>query len=152
FRAPTVEELFSNAFHAAVGTYDVGDRNLKAETNQGIDGVLRAQRGRVDAQLSGYYNRINDYITPTVTGLVDPAPGPASTAAGAPPCLDIPAPAYTLVNLSAGVTLARGALLHTLTLRADNLLDASYFDATSRIKTFARNPGRNLALVYRVQF
>ena len=62
------------------------------------------------------------------------------------------APAYTLVNLTAGVTLIRGPLLHTLTLRADNLLDESYFDASSRIKTFARNPGRNLALVYRVQF
>jgi iron complex outermembrane receptor protein len=77
--------------------------------------------------------------------LADPAPG-------APPCLDVRAPAYALVDLSAGVTLVRGALLHSLTLRADNLLGESYIDASSRIKTFARNPGRNLALVYRVRF
>ncbi len=257
FRAPSAEELYSDAYHAAVGTYDVGDGNLKAETNQGFDGVLRTQRGRVDAQLSGYYNRINNYITPNVVGTADPATGQPSTAAGsvplnvyaqrdarlygaegrveveaAPhvvvgttgdvvrgnftqgvesalpylpaarlggnvryddsryslsaevrhafaqtrtsqpscaagafaggsgsgntqdgtPCLDIPSTAYTLLNLSAGVTLYRGTFLHSLTLRADNLLDQRYVDATSRIKSFAYNPGRNVALVYRVQF
>ncbi|HEY0779183.1 MAG TPA: TonB-dependent receptor [Gemmatirosa sp.] len=257
FRAPSVEELYSNAFHAAVGTYDVGDPNLKAETDQGFDGVFRTQRGRVDAQLSGYYNRIDNYITPNVVGSVDATTGQTATGAGtvplnvyeqrnarlygaegrieveaAPhvvlgttgdlvrgnftqgiesalpylpparlganarfddskysfsaevrhafaqtrtsqpscatgpilgptgsgntqdgtPCLDIPSGAYTLVNLSAGITLSRGPMLHTLTLRADNLLDERYIDATSRIKYFAYNPGRNIALVYRVQF
>ena len=257
FRAPSVDELYSNAFHAAVGTYDVGDPNLKAETNQGFDGVLRTQRGRVDAQVSGYYNRIDNYVTPDVVGLVDQTTGQASTDAGAvplnvytqrdarlygaegrveveaaphvvvggtgdlvrgnftqgvesalpylpparlggnvrydnsrysfsadvrhafaqtrtsqpscatgpvlgptgigntangTPCLDIPAAAYTLLNLSAGLTVSRGPYLHSLTLRADNLLDQRYIDATSRIKTFAYNPGRNVALVYRVQF
>lgn len=42
FRAPIVEELFSNGFHAAVGTYDIGDPRLVAETNQGLEAVLRA--------------------------------------------------------------------------------------------------------------
>lgn len=257
FRAPSVEELYSSAYHAALGTYDVGNPNLKAETNQGFDGVLRTQRGRVDAQLSGYYNRIAGYITPNVVGSVDPETGVAPTEGrGVPlnvytqrdarlygtegrieveaaphlvigttgdlvrgnftagvrsplpylpparlganaryddsryslsaelrhafaqtrtsqascatgtiggvsgsgntqdgtPCLDVPTSAYTLLNLSAGVTLYRGALLHSLTLRADNLLDQRYVDATSRIKYFAYNPGRNVALVYRVQF
>jgi outer membrane receptor protein involved in Fe transport len=68
------------------------------------------------------------------------------------PCVDLQAPAYTLVNASVGYTLLAGAALHSLTLRADNLLDESYYDASSRIKSFARSPGRNLALVYRVQF
>jgi iron complex outermembrane receptor protein len=66
--------------------------------------------------------------------------------------VDLSTPAYTLLNLSAGYTLYRGQRLHALTLRADNLLDESYFDASSRIKSFARNPGRNLSLVYRVTF
>ena len=258
FRAPSVEELYSNAFHAAVGTYDVGDPHLKAETNQGFDGVLRTQRGSVDAQLSGYYNRIAGYITPNVVGEVDPATGTAAAAGvrGVPlnvytqrnarlygtegrveieaaphvvvgttgdlvrgnftegvrsalpylpaarlganaryddsrysfsaevrhafaqtrtsqsscatgtvggvggsgttqdgtPCLDVPSAAYTLLNISAGLTIYRGTFLHSLTLRADNLLDQRYVDATSRIKYFAYNPGRNVALVYRVQF
>jgi iron complex outermembrane receptor protein len=257
FRAPSVEELFSDAFHAAVGTYDVGRHDLKAETNQGVDAVLRAQRGKLDASVSGYYNAIHDYITPSISGLADPRTG-ASVAVGTPgavplnrftqrvarlygtegrvegevvphvvlgvmgdlvrgdftngggalpylpparlgasarydrgrfsfsadtrhafaqdrtsqascgragdgalenepgglgvPCVDLQAPAYTLVNASVGYTLLSGAALHSLTLRADNLLDESYYDASSRIKSFARSPGRNLALVYRVQF
>lgn len=257
FRAPSVEELFSNAFHAAVGTYDVGRRDLKAETNQGVDAVLRAQRGKLDASVSAYYNAIDAYITPSIGGLVDPGTGATATpttagavplnrftqrdarlygaegrlegevvqhlvlgvmgdvvrgdftGGGGPlpylpparlganaryevgrlsfgldtrhafaqdrtsqaacgragasaldtepgrvgvPCVDLQAGAYTLVNASVGYTLLAGAALHSLTLRADNLLDESYYDAASRIKGFARSPGRNLALVYRVQF
>jgi iron complex outermembrane receptor protein len=257
FRAPSVEELFSNAFHAAVGTFDVGNRDLRAETNQGVDAVLRAQRGGVDASLSAYYNAIYDYITPSITGVVDEETGEPATPgtdgavplnvftqrdarlygaegrvevvvrprlvlgamgdlvrgefAGASggalpylpparlgalaryeagrftasaesrhafaqdrttqvacgragdavetepgtvgvPCVDLPTAAYTLVNASVAYTLLARAALHTITLRVDNLLDESYFDAASRIKSFARSPGRNVALVYRAQF
>jgi iron complex outermembrane receptor protein len=42
--------------------------------------------------------------------------------------------------------------LNALTLRADNLFDAQYREASSRIKNFAFNPGRNVALVYRLLF
>jgi iron complex outermembrane recepter protein len=37
-------------------------------------------------------------------------------------------------------------------LRADNVLDERYFDATSRIKRFAPNPGRDFSLVYKLLF
>jgi len=40
----------------------------------------------------------------------------------------------------------------SITLRADNVLDEEYRDATSRIKRFALNPGRNVSLVYRLLF
>jgi iron complex outermembrane receptor protein len=66
FRAPSVEELFSNAFHEAAGTYDRGNPNLKQETNQGVDGFLRAQSGKVNAQIGGYYSRINNFISPNI--------------------------------------------------------------------------------------
>ena len=68
FRAPTVEELFSSAFHAAVGSFDIGNADLAAETNEGIEGVLRAQTESVSAQAAVYYNRIDDYIAPTLVG------------------------------------------------------------------------------------
>jgi iron complex outermembrane receptor protein len=228
FRAPTVEELFSNAFHAAVGTYDVGNPELEAEVNQGIDGVLRAQRGRVDAQLSAYYNRIENFIAPNIVGdtvtdegatvplnrfsqgtadlrgvearvegevarhivlglmgdlvrgdFVDGGPLPfmpparvggslrydtGRFAAGAElrhafeqervsgGDVDIATDAYTLLNLNASVTLVRDAIAHSITLRADNVLDETYREATSRIKSYAMNPGRNLTLVYRMLF
>lgn len=227
FRAPTVEELFSNAFHAAVGTYDVGNPNLKAEVNQGLDAVLRADAPRVNAELSGYVNRISNYVAPSIVkdtttaegtvplnrfsqataslrgieGRIEgtvlqhlvvgamgdvtrgrfsdgsalpfmPAAriggevrweiGPVSLAsdvrhafaqrAVSGGAVDIPTNAYTLVNVSLGAQASYGGFLHSLTLRGDNLGDVRYYDASSRIKSFAPNPGRNVALVYRVFF
>jgi iron complex outermembrane receptor protein len=57
-----------------------------------------------------------------------------------------------LLNLSVGYNLTLGGQVNSITLRVDNVFDERYVDATSRIKTFAFNPGRNFALVYRVQF
>lgn len=232
FRAPTVEELFSNAFHAAAGTYDVGNPDLVSETNQGVDLVLRAEGERVTAQLSGYVNRINDYIAPTIVkdtvltagtvplnrfaqadatirgveGRVEAevAPRfvlgvmgdalrgrfvagdalpympparlgtlaryddekatfdaeyrhafaqtnvPASAASGDPAA--VATEAYDLVNVSVGYRFIAAGRVNSLTLRADNLFDARYREAASRIKSFAFNPGRNVALVYRLLF
>lgn len=229
FRAPTVEELFSNAFHAAVGSFDVGNPDLEAETNQGIDAVLRVQRPRFNAQLSAFANRIDHYIAPTLVGdttieedgeafavplnvfrqedaalrgvegqieatvapnLVlggmgdlirgrfeddEPLPYmPAARLGGSArwdngrfsfggqarhvfaqndvPLNEAGTDDYTLVDLSAGATLIFGGRVHSLTLRADNAFDVLYREATSRIKDFAPNPGRNLSLVYRVLF
>jgi hypothetical protein len=36
--------------------------------------------------------------------------------------------------------------------RGDNLADVLYRDASSRIKDFAPNPGRNISFLYRVSF
>ena len=255
FRAPTVEELFSNAFHAANGTYDIGDSTLAAETNSGVDGVLRVQSGRSSGQLSAYFNRVNDFITPVVEGeaevdgvlvpvaryrqadaalrgvegqvevevarnfvvgamgdvvrgrfrgqgaaagvvsgdlpFIPPARvggtlrwdnrrysasgelrhafaqdrtsqpscaragstvGEGSGEAVGAPCVDLPTGAYTLANVSVGLNLTSGGLVQTVTLRADNLLDERFYDAASRIKSFAASPGRNVSVVYRVLF
>jgi iron complex outermembrane receptor protein len=229
FRAPTVEELFANGFHAAVGTFDIGDPDLDRETNNGAEAVLHVDARRTHAQLSSYFNRIEGYVFPRVVGtttnedgeevpLVNIAQsdatlagieGSVETEAGRhfvvgfmgdlvrgsfdesgdplpfmPPArvgasvrwddgrwslsgrvrhaleqdrvtgdaLDVATPAYTLVDLSAGYSLILGGQVHTITLRADNLLDERYFDATSRIKRFAPNPGRDIALVYKVLF
>lgn len=229
FRAPSVEELFSNGFHIAVGTFDIGNPDLKAETNQGIDGVLRAQTTRLVAQVSAYYNRINNYVAPNIVGdtLIEEE-GDSSRVplnifrqedaslrgiegqieatvarhvvigtmgdvirgefSGGSPLPFMPAAriggsvrwddgrysvgtdvrrafaqdrvdanelatdGYTLVDLSAGITLLRSAQVHSITLRADNVFDVLYREATSRIKEFAPNPGRNLSVVYRVLF
>lgn len=236
FRAPTVEELFSNAFHAAAGTYDVGNPDLRSETNQGFDAVLRAERTRVTAQLSAYMNRIDNYIAPTIVKdtILDEPGGPvvvplnrfsqadatirgvegrvevevlprtvlgmmgdalrgsfvnggalpymppgrlgalarydgatltldaeyrhAFAQSRVPPAgaTDDPAAvatgAYDLVNASVGYSFTAAGRLNSLTLRADNLFDAQYREASSRIKNFAFNPGRNVALVYRLLF
>ncbi len=227
FRAPTVEELYSNAFHAAAGTYDVGNAALEAETSTGAEAILRVGGARVTAQFSAYVNRVANYVTPDIVGdtLVDAELVPLNrfTQADAqlsgleamletrlgssvvasvmgdvvrgefvdggalpfmPPArvggglrwenarfsasgdvkhgfaqdrvtggaVDVATDAYTLVNLSAGTQWLVGSILHRLTLRADNLGDVRYFDSASRIKSFAANPGRNVSLVYQVQF
>lgn len=239
FRAPTVEELFSDGVHAAAGTFDKGNVDLDAETNTGGELVLRARAARLTAQLSGYYNKITDFITADVVGdtaivdetdpaiidtfplvryaqdnatlrgaegqvevelfpgwviggvgdvvrgeLDDDTPLPFMPAArlGAlvryqrggwsgeadyrhgfaqrrvPPAAipDDPSAvataAYDLVNFSLGYTLISGGLVHSITGRVDNLFDEEYRDATSRIKRFASNPGRNFALVYKLLF
>ncbi len=61
-------------------------------------------------------------------------------------------PSYDLLDLSAGLTLSVRGQITSLTLRVDNVLDERYVDATSRVKTFAFNPGRNVSLVYRLLF
>jgi len=229
FRAPTVEELYANGFHAAVGTFDVGNRALTPEQSTGLEAGLRAQTARTFAQVSTYYNRIGNYIRPTVVGdtdvdgeslplvnyrqddaalyglegqvetklpshLVGGVMGDFTRAtfsdgggnlpfipagrlgaslrfdngrfsAGGDArrvfaqdkvsgdALDVSTDAYTLVNLSATwLFTVRGRTVHSMTLRADNLLDEQYRDATSRIKSFAFNPGRNLSVVYKLLF
>lgn len=82
FRAPTVEELFSNGFHAANGTYDVGNPGLDVETNQGADGIVRYTASRITAELSGYATAIANYIAPNIVGdtsLIDEETGDANT-------------------------------------------------------------------------
>ena len=230
FRAPAVEELFADGFHAAAGTYDVGNAELAAERSTGIEAGLRAQTGRAFAQFGVYRTNIDDYITP-VSLVVPTLPGieplPTVTFVGRNAFLagvegqvesklvghfvggvmgdyvragirgssdvlpyipagrigaslrfdngkqsagadvrrvfaqnrvtadefDVATPAYTMVDLSATwLFTVRGAQVHSLTLRADNVLDEQYREATSRIKRFAFNPGRNLAVVYKLLF
>jgi iron complex outermembrane receptor protein len=237
FRAPTVEELFSNAFHEAAGTFDRGNPDLTKEINQGVDGIFRVQSGRVNGQVAAFYSTIKNYITPNIVkdttfegdagpetvplnqftqadatlrgveGRVDaevvshfvlgaigdmvrgelkdskePLPYMPAARLGAlarwdngrysiggevrhgfkqdrvPPTVSEDDPsgvatdAFTLVNLSAGLNLPFGDQVHAFTLRVDNVGNTKYRDATSRIKTFAYNPGRNVSLVYRVLF
>lgn len=229
FRAPTVEELFANGFHAAVGTFDVGNRSLKPEQSTGFEAGLRAQTNGTFAQVSSYYNLINQYIHPVAVSsteyegeatplvnyhqdnaalygiegqletklpshLVGGVMGDITRAkfrndeenlpyipagrlgaslrydngrfsAGGEArrvfaqehvsgdLLDVATSAYTMLNLNATLLFTlRGSTVHSLTLRADNVLDEQYRDATSRIKSFALNPGRNVSAVYKVLF
>jgi iron complex outermembrane receptor protein len=227
FRAPTVEELFSNAVHAAVGDYEIGNPDLTAEQSQGYEAVLKMGSGDVSGSFSAYVNNINHYVYPnvlrdtTIEGQTIPlakidqqdarirglegsieyralpelmlgAMGDYTkgsfTADGRPlPFMppgrvggsvrwdnskwnvgvdakhgfeqtrvtggsDIATDAYTVVNLSAGLNTIVGGRVHNITLRVDNAGDTKYYDATSRIKEYAPNPGRNVALVYKVLF
>lgn len=237
FRAPTVEELFSNGFHAAAGTFDIGNPDLRAEVNQGGEFVVRAQSQRVNGQFAVYRNTIENFIAPNIVkdtaldaeggsstvplnrvaqanalmygaegrieveviprlvlgGLGDLVRGEFSVTKSPLPFIpparlgalarwddgvrsvsaefrhafgqnrvpgavsendpaSIATGAYDLLDLSAGYVFKMRGQASSLTLRADNVLDEKYRDATSRIKRFAFNPGRNVALVYKTSF
>jgi iron complex outermembrane receptor protein len=229
FRAPTVEELYANGFHAAVGTIDIGNNTLSPEQSTGLDLGLRIQGGQTFAQLGAYYNMVDGYIRPIglsmrdddmpdvpvvsfsqddarlygVEGQVErhlhrlvvggvmfdytramlrdsdtPLPFiPAGRVGGSlrydngkfsaggearhvmkqsrvsGDDLDVATDSYNLLNISATwIFTVRASSVHSLTLRADNLLDEQYRDATSRIKSYAFNPGRNISAVYRLLF
>lgn len=229
FRAPTVEELFANGLHAAVGTFDVGNPDLSPEQSTGLEAGLRAQSSVTFAQVNVYYNMIDDYIRPVAVGVKDfngsmvplveyqqddatlygfegqietKLAGrfiggimgdytrarlrkvkedlpyiPAGRVGGSfrydngrqsvggdvkrvfaqthvsGDALDVATSAYTLVNFNASwLFAARGGFVHSVSVRADNLLDVQYRDATSRIKSYAFNPGRNLSVVYKLLY
>ncbi len=61
-------------------------------------------------------------------------------------------PAHTLLRLDAGLRIARGRTVHSITLRAENLGNELHRESTSRIKDWAPAPGRNVSLAYRLLY
>ena len=59
---------------------------------------------------------------------------------------------YTLLSLGAGVVVPRGRTLTAVDLAVSNLLDTEYRQHLSRIKAIMPEPGRNVALLYRLTF
>jgi iron complex outermembrane recepter protein len=66
--------------------------------------------------------------------------------------LERPTPAHALLNVGGGVRWLIRGRLNTITLQVDNLADTVWRDHLSRIKEVAPQPGRNIQLLYRVQF
>jgi iron complex outermembrane recepter protein len=62
FRAPTVEELFSNAAHAGTGAVELGNPELGAERGLAVEGVLRLQDRRWNGQVAVYRNQVDDFV------------------------------------------------------------------------------------------
>ncbi len=87
-------------------------------------------------------------------GAVSCSPRAGATAVGGAvrPAEFCPTPGRALLDATAGVRFTFGARLHAVTLAADNLLDAVWRDPLWRAKQVAPQPGRNLRLLYRVEF
>lgn len=63
-----------------------------------------------------------------------------------------PTPGYGLLSAHLGARLPWGGGLHAVSLQGRNLTNAVWRDHLSRVKDVAPQPGRSVALVYRVQF
>lgn len=59
---------------------------------------------------------------------------------------------YSLFDATLGYRFFAGGTLHSVTLSASNLLNATYRNHLSRIKRLLPEPGRGVSLVYRVTF
>ena len=70
WRAPTLFELFANGPHIGEARYELGDSTLDPESNRALDVGVRLQSARTRFELSGYHNRISDFIYVTPTALV----------------------------------------------------------------------------------
>lgn len=62
FRAPTVEELFSNAPHAGTGSVELGDPGLRSERGVSVEGVLQIRSLRWNGQFAAYRNHVSNYV------------------------------------------------------------------------------------------
>ena len=67
-RAPVEEELFSDGPHIATLAYEVGNPGLGKEAANQFEVGLQYQADWVDAKVSAYYNRFNDFIYLAETG------------------------------------------------------------------------------------
>jgi len=67
-RAPAEEELFADGPHIATLAYEVGDAGLKKEAANQAELGLQYRNDFVDAKVSAYYNRYDDFIYLADTG------------------------------------------------------------------------------------
>lgn len=62
FRAPAAPDLFANGFHEGTRAFERGDPTLDVETSLNTELGVRVTHAALSAELTGYVNRIADYI------------------------------------------------------------------------------------------
>jgi len=68
FRAPDINELYSEGPHLAAYVFEVGNPALVGEIGRGIDIFLRFESDRVRAEVTGFHNDIRNYVYGEDTG------------------------------------------------------------------------------------
>lgn len=239
FRAPSLDELYSQGPHIAAYSYEIGNPDLDPERGLGKELFFRYKRPNSTLQITGYHNEFKNYIYPRDTGRQnfifprlndyqfesvgarlyglegltefklfpnltfnasatltigkrdvsaeemesgnydsDTAPLPMIPPFSVKTGLTyIKGPfqiggnvrhsfeqdrlaefetvteSFTLVSASAEYRFSSsGGLLHTFSLRANNLLDETYRNHLSRLKDVFPEPGRDVSLLYRLYF
>ena len=71
-RAPALEELYNNGPHDGTLTFEIGNPDLRVETNDGLDFALRHQGKRFRSELNFYYYDLKNFVFLAPTGNVDP--------------------------------------------------------------------------------
>ena len=68
FRAPTLQEMYSDGPHLADFSFDIGSPDLRAEVGTGIDVFLRGTIQRLQLRGSLYASRVSGYVYYLATG------------------------------------------------------------------------------------
>ncbi len=67
-RAPAAEELFANGAHAATRAFEIGNPDFRIERQLGAEAVLRGRGEGWRLELSGFFNRFDNFISLNATG------------------------------------------------------------------------------------
>jgi iron complex outermembrane recepter protein len=67
-RAPSAEELLSNGPHIATQSFELGDPNLKRESNWGAEASFKFKSDAFNLSLTGYSNWFDNFIYSAATG------------------------------------------------------------------------------------
>ena len=70
YRAPALEELYNFGPHLGNLAFEIGNPNLERERAHGFELSLRHNGTRVRTEVSGYYNRIDDFVYLAPTGAI----------------------------------------------------------------------------------
>ncbi|MCC5941488.1 MAG: TonB-dependent receptor [Balneolaceae bacterium] len=68
YRAPALEELFSEGPHLAAYSYEIGNPDLDPERGLGKEIFLRYRTGRTAASIAAYHNGFSNYLYARDTG------------------------------------------------------------------------------------
>ena len=68
FRAPGIEELFSDGPHLAVYSYEIGNAELESENGYGTELFVKYANDRFRLNLALFRNQIRNYLIPTNSG------------------------------------------------------------------------------------
>ncbi|MDZ7757042.1 TonB-dependent receptor [Rhodohalobacter sp.] len=68
FRAPSIEELYSQGPHIAAYSFEIGNPDLDPERGLGKELFVRYRRANANFELTGYHNGFDNYIYPRNTG------------------------------------------------------------------------------------
>jgi iron complex outermembrane receptor protein len=71
YRAPALEELYNNGPHLGNLAFEIGSPDLVRERGHGLELSLRHSGQRVRAEISGYYNRMLDFVYLAPTGEIE---------------------------------------------------------------------------------
>lgn len=146
FRAPSASDLFANGFHEGTRAFEIGRADLRVETSLNTDLGVRLRTTRVTGEVTGYVNRIRDYIYLTPVGLPGRALDSLQVEQGHARLVGAEA-AFT-VPVGRGVSVATSAdLVHaTNTSNGTPLPFVPPMRALTVVRWDERGPGKSLSL------